>query len=227
MRFALCIKGAHSIQSYCANGFTNRIKLLSTDSFISIKKNIIDVIKEQGHEIDIFISTYDCNACDYLIELYKPVSSYKFDSMYMSSNYRFTSQVNHYLKLVDLINIYEINNKIEYDIVITTRFDIIFNCPYNNLPILYDKFNTTIKHVSGNCDDNLWIFPRKYLNIFRDSCNELLNPSNDISMHTTHYINNILEKYNTPMHFFYDLNINSSYIYKYKEYFIFSSDGIR
>lgn len=222
MRFALCIKGAHSIQNYSKYGFTNTIRLLSHDSFTSIKEKIIDVIKQQGHELDIFISTYDCDACNHLIELYKPVNYYKFDNMYMNFNVRINSQVNHYLKLVELIKSYETNNKIQYDIIITTRFDIIFNCSYIDLPISHDKFNITIKHASGNCDDNLWIFPRIYLDVFKDSCNEILNPSNDLYMYTPHYINNTLEKYNVPIHFFYDLNISTD-IYKYREYWDFNN----
>jgi len=75
MKFALCLKGVYSIQKYISEGFTDTIKQNSLQSFNNMNKMIINDIKEYGHDIDIFISTYDCDLGDYLIDLYKPIRS--------------------------------------------------------------------------------------------------------------------------------------------------------
>jgi hypothetical protein len=58
--------------------------------------------------------------------------------------------------------------------LIFTRFDIDFHKNYNTFNLELDKLNITVEHPSGNCDDNLWIFPRNYLDIFENSVDALI-----------------------------------------------------
>jgi hypothetical protein len=214
MRFALCLKGLHSIQTYAQHGFTDTIKQNSLESFDNINEMIINIIKESGHEVDTFISTYDCDLGDYLIDLYKPKKYYKFDKEIMKYNrintgvMLFESIANHIIKLQELISEYN------YDYIIITRFDLLFTRPYNSFPIDYDKFNINCRHISGNSDDNLWIFKNKYSKELKDSLIEQIK-SNDPALKTTHYVNRTLESYNVPINYFYDMKTHNGQMYVY------------
>ena len=216
MKFALCLKGVHSIQKYISEGFTDTIKQKSLQSFNNMNKMIINDIKECGHDIDIFISTYDCDLGDYLIDLYKPKIFYKFNKSIMKNNkymgaIHFESIANHNIKLLEL------SSESNYDYVIFTRFDVLFKQPYSNFPVDYNKFNISCKHSSGNSDDNLWIFPKKYHQELKDSLNEQIKSDNQL-LKTTHYINRTLEVHNVPINFFYDMKTHTGDMYPYFQF---------
>ena len=218
MRFALCLKGVHSIQEYVSTGLTDNIKRKSLDSFNNINKMIINNIKEDGHDIDIFISTYDCDAGDYLINLYNPKKFYKFEEKniiynrkYMDGVPLFESIANHTIKLLELCS------ESNYDYIIITRFDLLFTQLYKNFPVDYDKFNINCKHTSGNSDDNLWIFKNKYSKELKDSLIEQIK-SNDPVLKTTHYVNRILDSHNVPINYFYDMKTHKGEMYTYFQF---------
>jgi len=216
MRFALCLKGAHSIQTYVSHGFTDTIKQNSLESFDNINKMIINNIKESGHEIDTIISTYDCDLGDYLIDLYKPKKYYKFDKEIMKYNknmgaIHFESIACHNIKLLELCS------ESDYDYIIITRFDLLFTQPYNNFPIDYDKFNINCKHTSGNSDDTLWIFSKKYSEELKDSLIEQIKSNNPV-LKTNHFVNRTLELHNVPIHYFYDMKTHNGQMYVYFQF---------
>lgn len=214
MKFAICIKGLHSIQVYLQSGLTESILTNCQNSFNNFNSFVVEKLTEKKYLTDLFISTYDCDLGNYLLSLYNPQYVNKFDIKVADGEHRFISQINHYLKLIQLIKESEKKNNFIYDQIIMLRFDMLFKKNINDMPVNYDKFNISIRHLSGNCDDNLWIFPRKYLDIFEESLLIMLNIDNS-AYKTTHYINNVLTKFNVPIHYFYDMENHAGETYIY------------
>ena len=84
------------------------------------------------------------------------------------------AQLHHLKNLINMIRDEETRTKNNYDYFIFTRFDVDFHKNYNTFKLELDKLNITVEHPSGNCDDNLWIFPRNYLDIFENSVDALI-----------------------------------------------------
>ena len=141
-------------------------------------------------KIDYYFSTYDLS--DKINTIYKeklkPVY-YGYTPTSLSLADVWVSHLKHYRNLI-----HQIRNRMDmtrdlYDAIIFTRPDLKLVQNFSELDIDFSKFNIVVKHPSGNCDDNLFILPLKYLDIFSESVNELYE-NNRI----THEINHVLEK---------------------------------
>jgi len=141
------------------------------------------------YEIDCFFSTYDIDKK--IEEIYKTnlevknISYLRKDGWYDS----WKPLLHHTQNLINDIEEYIERTRNQYDFLVFTRPDILFKSHINSFSIDTNKFNITLEHLSGNCDDNLWIFPIKYFQSFKESINEL-NLKNMIS----HEINYCLKK---------------------------------
>ena len=66
---------------------------------------------------------------------------------------------------------------IEYDLFVFTRPDLKFHMSLEEIYQLidFDKFNIPVQHLSGNCDDNLFISNSQiYKEIHRDAFDNLI-----------------------------------------------------
>lgn len=141
-------------------------------------------------KIDYYFSTYDLS--DKINTIYKeklkPVY-YGYTPTSLSLADVWVSHLKHYRNLI-----HQIRNRMDmtrdlYDVIIFTRPDLKLLQNFSELDIDFSKFNIVVKHLSGNCCDNLFILPLKYLDIFSESVNELYE-NNRI----THEFNHALEK---------------------------------
>ena len=123
----------------------------------------------------------------------------------------FESIANHNIKLLDLTSEYN------YDYIIFTRFDVLFKQPYSTFPVDYNKFNITCKHSSGNSDDTLWIFSKKYSEKLKESLTEQIKSNNSV-LKTNHYVNNMLETHNVPINYFYDMKTHQGEMFPYFQF---------
>lgn len=155
------------------------------------KKMIFDYFDDC--EIDVYFSTYDLN--NDINQIYKKKLNpkyYGFIPTMMSPDATWIAQLTHYKNLIYQIK----NQKIDYDYIIFIRPDLKMLKNFDSLNINFSEFNIVLKHLSGNCDDNLFIFPQKFLNLFEDSINNLINGNN-----ITHAINRELEKRFVPINY--------------------------
>jgi len=169
MHICVCLRGIHYVNDDLQIDFRKS----------NIHEMIINPLISSGHTVDIMCFTYISKMLDELKEYYKPV-----DGVYLDEKYRhgatWPSQFQWYKSLISTINNYEQTHAI-YDMIIITRFDILFNIRSTDEHFIRDKFNILFKLSNGLCDDNFYLFDRKYLNIFDNSINNII--SNNKTMH--------------------------------------------
>ncbi len=205
MKIAICYKGAFNINYIRYKGIDNEL-LNSIKNTIDNHKNMIytDLLSKKI-EVDTFLSSYnlDTRINDLLINGYNP-KNFAFLDINMANTSTWIAQLNHLKGLVSMIKKEESEMNSNYDYFIFTRFDIEFHKRYESFNLDLDKFNITVEHPSGNCDDNLWIFPRSYLEIFEKSVDLLLSEhkiTHELNHKiillggNIHYIDNLVESY--------------------------------
>jgi|LauGreDrversion4_2_1035121.scaffolds.fasta_scaffold111271_3 hypothetical protein len=205
MKFAICYKGAFNINYIKQRGVDNNLLNIVKDTIVNHKTMIYSDLIESGNDVDTFISSYnlDNRLNEILINGYNAKGYNFFDKNQISTS-TWMAQLNHLKYLIKLIKTEETNSGFNYDYFIFTRFDIDFHKNYNTFNLELDKLNITVEHPSGNCDDNLWIFPRNYLDIFENSVDALIF-ENKITHELNHkiinfggqinYIDNLVDSY--------------------------------
>jgi hypothetical protein len=155
------------------------------------KTMIFDTFK--NHQIDFYFSTYNLN--EEVNNFYKKNLNpkyYGFIPTMISADATWISQLMHYKNLIAQIK----KQNILYDYIIFTRPDLKMLKSFNSLNINFSSFNIVLKHLSGNCDDNLFILPQKFLNVFEESVDDLINENG-----ITHSINHKLIKNSVPINY--------------------------
>ena len=133
------------------------------NSYDNYQRYIFDYFKGKGYSIDVYISTNKLNSDDDIAEIidkYKPVK------------YRIADDCKDYIisrnkKLESAIDLC-IEGGGEYDLVLITRFDLLFQKDFADSNIHLDKIN--IVSVLGRPNlicDNFYLFPHKYLKNFQ------------------------------------------------------------
>ena len=155
-------------------------------------------------DIDFFFSTYEGESETeefYRSQLEIRSYSYIDDSHRNSSTWN--AQLEHHQSLARQI----LQQDKTYDLVIITRPDLRWLKRFDEVNIDKKTFNIPIRHDSGNCDDNLFVFPSQYLNEFIDAA-LILQRTGGI----THAINHRLEERNVPIHYMQDYD-DSTFIH--------------
>jgi len=195
-------------------GFFTYRRVLSeglTEQTMSFAEEILQNHQDMLHsdlgdaEIDYYFSTYNANEqLDSLyLEKLRPKAYTYLAAEFFSHPSTWVVQLNHYKNLISLIK----ESNIDYDLFIFTRPDIKILKKFSDLDIDLEKFNSVIQHPSTpvhppqNCDDNFWIFPKKYFNEFVE-CIDILLENNKM----THEINHELVKKSVPINYIAEYN---------------------
>jgi len=133
------------------------------NSYDNYQRYIFDYFKGKGYSIDVYISTNKLNSDDDIAEIidkYKPVK------------YRIADDCEDYIisrnkKLESAIDLC-IEGGGEYDLVLITRFDLLFQKDFADSNIHLDKINivSVLERPNLICD-NFYLFPHKYLKNFQ------------------------------------------------------------
>ncbi|MFY8160696.1 MAG: hypothetical protein ACOVNU_05150 [Candidatus Kapaibacteriota bacterium] len=133
------------------------------NSYDNYQRYIFDYFKGKGYSIDVYISTNKLNSDDDVAEIidkYKPVK------------YRIADDCKDYIisrnkKLESAIDLC-IEGGGEYDLVLITRFDLLFQKDFADSNIHLDKINivSVLERPNLICD-NFYLFPHKYLKDFQ------------------------------------------------------------
>lgn len=134
---------------------------LSSNNFYDM---IYNPLKE-NNELFIYTTTYGHEHINTLLDTYKPNKNQILPEN--NSHQRLT-----YIKALELIE----NENL--DIVITTRYDIDFHKKITEINLDLTKFNFLFKELNTwsdhrFVDDNLFVFPFKYLEKFKESILEI------------------------------------------------------
>jgi hypothetical protein len=205
MKIAVCYKGAFNINYIKQKGVDEELLKIVTKTINNHKDTIYSDLLANNNEVDTFLSSYDLDKKlnELLVAGYNAKNFIFLDKNQINAN-TWMAQLNHLKILISMIRREEIETKNNYDYFIFTRFDINFHKNYNIFKLEPEKFNITVEHPSGNCDDNLWIFPRNYLDIFEKSI-DLLIYENKMTHELNHkikifggkinYIDQLVESY--------------------------------
>lgn len=147
------------------------------NSIDNYRKYLISYFKKQNYDVDIFISTYDNHEKDNIIRDYSP-KSYIFTKNFVTNMHMGRNL--HFLNCLNLCIGYANENNINYDLVIMTRFDLLFKIPFEQVRIDYDTLNlVSVLERSNLIDDNFYIFPYEYI----DNMKNIVKLNNRINMH--------------------------------------------
>ena len=130
-------------------------------SYDNYQRFIFDFFKNKGYDIDVYFTTNILEDKDRenIIKKYKPIDCNFID------NYD-RRRISRNMKLNDVINLC-LKSGIEYDLILITRFDLLFQKDFNKSNIILEKFNlvSVLENPKLICD-NFYLFPYKYLKLF-------------------------------------------------------------
>ena len=183
MKLALLLFGLSKLnyKHFSGSNTTCNYKL----SYDNYQKYIFNYFQQKGYKIDIYFSTNKLSSKDReeLINIYNPIAHSFTDEMsplpigknpdvlisdlghpqtplYTPNNVRLRN--NKIDKVVDLC----LNSNNHYDLVLITRFDLLFQKDFNKSNINLDKFNL-VSHLESSSRnaicDNFYLFPYKNL----------------------------------------------------------------
>ena len=210
MRVAVTYKGVFNIRYQNVYGADSRIM----DSISSTIKNHDEMLGPwvASNEVDYFFSTYETDEkIDSIYkEKYKPKYYGFVNPPSRTGHHTFLCQLLHHKNLINEIRNEEEKNGL-YDMFVFARPDAVFSVPAVDMNIDLDKFNITQKSKSdsGNCDDNFWVFSRKYFDAFSNTVDTLWNRGM-----ITHGINHVLSEFGVPINYIFgdeDHKNNSTY----------------
>ena len=185
MKIAINLVGV----SYTELGRTRKY----TDSYDSFIEHIVNPLKEQGHDISFYLSTYDSDKRDKIIETYNPVKSTFLDRNFALLGGGDVVDVEGkpmlimvYTYLNSLLQIKEDNPDI--DIIISTRFDMMWKLnPFENFNFDFNKFNFLFRdHIYTEnplACDAFYVFPYNMIDDLISAIVELNdNPYNGVKI---------------------------------------------
>lgn len=138
---------------------------------------IFNYFKQLGYQIDVYLSTNNLSKKDKtrLISIYKPV---KFSFHKNNKNQNRRTARNEKLYSVILLCL---QSKVSYDLILITRFDMMFKKKFNESNINLKKFNlvSTLQKKNLICD-NFYLFPyevlKEFLNIVKRNRHKSFHP---------------------------------------------------
>ena len=160
MKFALLLSGISlEINKHWQYGTLYSVDY--NNSYENYQKYIFEYFTNKGYDIDVYISTniLPDNYKEDLLVKYKPVKCNFIeneDDIYLSKKN----------KINDVINLCLKTGR-EYDLILITQFDLLFQKDFANCNIQFDKFNiVSILEYPNYICDNFYLFPYKYLSEF-------------------------------------------------------------
>jgi len=201
MKIAFSYKGTFNIDYIKKYSVDKNLLNNANETITNHFDKIFSIFEKNNYNYDIFISTYDIdkNINDLWLKKYKPKKSYFGNSDYSSPTH--IPQLLHFKRLIDMILNQQSQTNQEYDLFVFTRFDIKMFKNFNELNIDYDSFNIVFKNSFGNCDDNFFIFNKKFFNSFVESINSLYSSNKII-----HEINHELVNRGINIHYMENFN---------------------
>ena len=161
------------------------------DAINGFMTNIVNPLKEEGHEISFYLFTYDSPKKEDIIKVYNPKKS-----TFLDPNYNKMGGGDILENTMKILSITYINSLKELvdedlDLIISTRFDISFNMnPFKEFNYEFDKFNFFFREPILKSiplvSDTFYVFPHNMVQKFIEAIidMETNTPNNvNIAMH--------------------------------------------
>jgi len=132
-------------------------------SYENYKQYIFEFFKRKGYDIDIYFTTNALNDADRreICKKYNPVHC----NFIQNHPHHIIGRNSKIINVMDLC----LESGNAYDLVLITRFDLLFQKDFNKSNIHFDKFNmVSLLEKPNLICDNFYLFPYKYLKPFSD-----------------------------------------------------------
>jgi hypothetical protein len=161
------------------------------DALEGFMTNVVNPLKEEGHDIFFYLFTYESPKKEDIIKTYNPTKSTFLDPNYnkMGGGEVLGNQ----MKIISLTYINSLNELVDedLDLIISTRFDISFNLnPFKEFNFEFNKFNflfrEPIMKTLPLVSDTFYVFPYSMINNFIEAIIDMeTNPHEgvNIAMH--------------------------------------------
>lgn len=168
-RMLIIFAGLHYNVTQCYNQKTDTIDTSNPVDFRQYVKNIkntlVNDFEKKGYAIDFGIATNNSPYLNELVDAYKPCISV------IQDNATRLHKINEII--VQVCNEIE-QERVKYDLICITRVDIYFMNNFDNVDV--NKFNVvSVLETDNLVDDNLYIFPVKYIRQFASLIGEIEN----------------------------------------------------
>ena len=167
------------------------------DAIEGFTNNVINPLKETGHEIIYYLFTYDSPKRDEIISAYNPKKYTFLDPNY--NKFGGGDLIENQLKIISLTYINSLNELIDedLDLVISTRFDInFFKNPFEEYPYDFTKCNFLWREPEyihlPIVNDTFIVFPHKMTD-------NLINAIIQMETNTPHGVNVAMHNIYLPM----------------------------
>lgn len=143
-------------------------------SYENYKEFIFDYFSKKGYDIDVYFTTNTLEDKDKkeICEKYKPICC-----SFMENTNTGNININRNKRFNEVIDLC-LTSGIHYDLVLITRFDLLFQKDFAKSNIQLDKFNlvSILEKPNGICD-NFYLLPYPYLQPFSTIVKRNLNNS--------------------------------------------------
>ena len=144
------------------------------NSYSNYQEYIFEYFQKRGYQVDVYLATNNMSNPDKkeLIDTYKPIS-YSFNRNLKN---KIRSRSDKIEKVIDLC----LQSQIKYDLVLITRFDLLFKKKFDEININLKRFNlvSELEKKKLICD-NFYLFPYTVLKQF----SKLVKRKRNVSFH--------------------------------------------
>jgi len=193
MKYALCFRGISYYKDYIHNDSNEAFDVDFSQTLNSFKQNIINPLKENGHEVDVFFTTYETEKLNYFIEQMNPVKV-KLNTYQTLSAGTWSNVFKIIIDSLTLVKEYQEETNSKYDFIIVSRFD---NYIFENITNLFIP-NNAISSISKG-EDNFFIISGY---IFELVYNYFIDMK--YKNYITHYYIDYCKEHNIRCHKFYN-----------------------
>jgi len=158
------------------------------DAIDGFMTNVVNPLKEEGHDIFFYLFTYDSVKREDILKIYNPVKSTFLDPNYNKMGGG--DVLEQTMKIISVTYINSLNALIgeDLDLVISTRFDISFNLnPFKEFNFEFDKFNFLFREPEYMelpiVSDTFYVFPHSMTENFIEAIiNMETNPPHGVNV---------------------------------------------
>ena len=172
MKLAVLLSGMSKMENYTHHHGNRKVTIDYEKSYENYEEYIFNYFKNIGYDIDIYFTTnmLDDQNKKKIYGKYKPV---KCNFIENKKNVIISKNE----KLADVINLC-LDSNITYDLILITRFDLLFQKKFDESNINFNKINiVSILEQPHLICDNFYLFPYECLKEFSDIVKENLNNS--------------------------------------------------
>lgn len=159
------------------------------DAIDSLYENVVNPLKEEGHEIYFYIFSYDSEKAENVLSDYQPIKKVKLLESYYKK-YEGSYKVNSEIKIMSAMYLHSLEALLDedLDVVISTRFDInFFRNPFKEYQYDFTKCNFLWREPEFEhlpiVNDTFIVFPHSMTKNLINAIFELeLNPPHGVNV---------------------------------------------